>query len=180
MSEPGFSLARIILPTDAATSMAPSHVAARLKGFLGRIFGYLDANLIPNPPETYHERWTRTEFIYARRLRTMVLRLEYTLRCFLLFLAGELLKTEAGRDRVRASLKPLINAPRQARPYDPLIQLQEKTPRKRAVCAPAASCGEGTPISGCAMPLYAARLAGGGYCPPHSSAGAPAPGAGAV
>ena len=107
-------------------------IAARMKGHVSRLFVTLEDTILPNPVETYLEPWTRMHAVYARQLRTHVLRVEYCLRCFILFLCERLLATEEGRRAALAPRETPFRMPPQKRPYDPLIILEgdDKPPAK--------------------------------------------------
>ncbi|MAI90951.1 hypothetical protein [Ponticaulis sp.] len=125
MSDEAFSLQRVIAP-------APPNSRAQHEGELQalhtRAAAHLDAYIHPNPPETYHQPWTQVEHIYARKLRQLILQAEYALRCFLLFLAGELLARSEGRKRAESLLERPARAPRRERSYSIFAEHQEKRP----------------------------------------------------
>ena len=73
MSEPVFSLARIIAPR-AKDPNGPEALGEKLAGLLGRAQTYLEDHIIPNPPETYTQPWTQLCFIHVRKLRRHIRR----------------------------------------------------------------------------------------------------------
>lgn len=130
-----FSLARIIAPTPTRKPDSPEVLGETLKSLLGHAEFYLDQHLIPNPPETYNQPWTQLCYIHLRKLRSHIRRVEHALRCFILFLATQILNTEAGRARAAELLnQPPREKPRK-RPYDPLILMQEKRPARSSFSA---------------------------------------------
>ena len=120
------------LPAPLPHQDTPETISARMKGHVSRLFVLLEDHILPNPVETYLDPWTKMHAVYAKQLRTHVLRVEYCLRCFILFLCQRLLATEEGRrPRFQAHEKP-FRMPPQKRPYDPLIILEgdDKPPAK--------------------------------------------------
>ena len=91
------------LPAPLPHQDTPETISERMKGHVSRLFVLLEDHILPNPVETYLDPWTRMHAVYAKQLRTHVLRVEYCLRCFILFLCQRLLATEEGR---RAALQP--------------------------------------------------------------------------
>ena len=86
---------RPVSPWLSATASA-REMAEHMKGFVSRLFVVLEDYILPNPVETYLKPWTKMHAVYAKQLRTQVLRVEYCLRCFILFLATQLVETEEG------------------------------------------------------------------------------------
>ena len=120
------------LPAPLPHQDTPESISARMKGHVGRLFVILEDHILPNPVETYLEPWTRMHAVYAKQLRTHVLRVEYCLRCFILFLCERLLATEDGRKAALTPRETPFRMPPQKRPYDPLIILEgdDKPPAK--------------------------------------------------
>ena len=132
-----FTIARIIAPQDEqAEASSPATHRARLSRLLDGALGFLDVNLIPNAPETYHQPWTTLYAIHARRLRAQIRRIEHGLRCFILFLATELLKTGAFRAQASSQPAPATRALPQRRPYDPLVLTEADKPAARRSFTP--------------------------------------------
>mgnify|MGYP006979933149 FL=1 len=103
---------------------------------LGFACTFLELHILPNPPETYGEVWTQMEYIYLKDLRGHIRRLEHGFRCFLLFLATELLTSKDGQERAAALLQRPDRAPPRKRPYDPLELVQEeRLPKPRSFSA---------------------------------------------
>ena len=124
-----------VSPWLSATASA-REMAEHMKGFVSRLFVLLEDYILPNPVETYLKPWTKMHAVYAKQLRTQVLRVEYCLRCFILFLATQLVETEKGRQSALKAGEKSFRAPPQKRPYDPLIILEgdDKPPAKGRFC----------------------------------------------
>ncbi|MDF1679952.1 hypothetical protein [Ponticaulis sp.] len=133
MTEEAYTLHRVIAP--ATDPSGPEAYAEELKALHTRAAAHLDGYLHPNPPETYNEPWTQMEHTYVRTLRKLIARAEYALRCFLLFLAGELLGSETGRKEVEAWLDRPARTPPRKRPYSIFAEHQEKRPSKGSFTA---------------------------------------------
>ena len=116
----------ITLPLSENDS--PPRIAERLKGLVNRLFVMLDLDLQPNPEETYLEPWTKMFYVRAKQLNAHVVRIEYTLRCFITFLAMRLLGSETGRKAAQQAGNKPWRKPPEKRPYDVLEMIQEHKP----------------------------------------------------
>ncbi len=126
MTETTHTLARISAPEPAERRDSPGALAVLVANLLGIARTFLDVNLIPNPPETYRQAWTQMEYIYLKHLRAHIRRVEHGVRCLILCLASELLKTKDGQAKAAALWQRPDREPPRKRPYDPLILVQEE------------------------------------------------------